>query len=198
MLINRLERRAIINRVRDLVQRQFEARRLLAMGGQAVEARALEVGCGHGVGIEIILDQFSAIEVDAFDLDPDMVERARKRLSKRANPIRLWVGDVTQIASADSCYDAVFDFGSIRHALDWRAAIAEIYRVLAPGGRFYAEEILRDFLSHPLWSRLLECPRSARFDACDFSRVLASVGFESVQSRTHANQMGWFVADKPA
>jgi ubiquinone/menaquinone biosynthesis C-methylase UbiE len=48
---------------------------------------------------------------------------------------------VTAIAVPDSRYDAVFDFGIIHHVPDWRAAVAEVARVLRPQGRFYAEEV---------------------------------------------------------
>jgi len=43
------------------------------MGGAAQGATALELGCGRGVGTELVLDVFGAAHVDAFDLDPEMV-----------------------------------------------------------------------------------------------------------------------------
>ena len=46
----------------------------------------------------------------------------------------------------------MFDFGIIHHVPQWRRALAEVARVLKPGGRFYAEEVLR----------------GARFDQADF------------------------------
>jgi ubiquinone/menaquinone biosynthesis C-methylase UbiE len=70
----------------------------------------LEVGCGRGVGaelIELILDVFGAGEVDAFDLDPRRVERARRRLQRRKAKVRLGVGDATAITAPDAHYDAV-------------------------------------------------------------------------------------------
>jgi hypothetical protein len=77
MLLNAVEKALMNNPVRAMAQRWFEAPRLRAMGGAAHGARALEVGCGRGVGTELVLDVFGAAQVDAFDLDPDMVARAR-------------------------------------------------------------------------------------------------------------------------
>jgi ubiquinone/menaquinone biosynthesis C-methylase UbiE len=138
--LNAIETALMNNPVRAAIQRRSEAERLLAMGGRMRGGRALEVGCGRGVGVELILDVFGAGEVDAFDLDPRMVERARGRLRRRKEPIRLWVGDATAITAPDGHYDAVFDFGIVHHVPDWRTALREIHRVLRPRGRFYAED----------------------------------------------------------
>lgn len=73
MLLNRFEYLFMNNPVRAAVQRHVEARRLLRMGGPVQGGRALEIGCGRGVGVGIVLDQFGAGSVDAFDLDRRMV-----------------------------------------------------------------------------------------------------------------------------
>ena len=83
MLLNAVEKALMNNPVRAAIQRRFEAKRLLELGGPVAGGRALEVGCGRGVGVEIILDLFGAGSVDAFDLDPDMVAQARARHARR-------------------------------------------------------------------------------------------------------------------
>jgi ubiquinone/menaquinone biosynthesis C-methylase UbiE len=186
------------NPVRAAIQRRFEAERLLAMGGRMGGGRALEVGCGRGVGVELILDRFGAGEVDAFDLDPRMIERARDRLRRRKEKIRLWVGDVTAISAPDAHYDAVFDFGIVHHVPDWRAALREIHRVLRPSGRLYAEEVFERFIADPLWRRVLEHPQKDRFDAARFEKGLEGAGFRVVATRTLWDRFGWFVADRKA
>lgn len=112
--------------------------------------RVLEVGCGGGGGVEIILDRFGAAEVDAFDLDPKMVDRARHQLARRnAGQVRLGVGDVTAIEADDATFDAVFDFGAIHLVPDWAAALSEVRRVLKPGGRFFFELVTSPLLRLP-------------------------------------------------
>ena len=134
MLLNAVEKALMNNPVRAAVQRHFEAKRLLDLGGAVAGGKALEVGCGRGVGVEIILDLFGAGSVDAFDLDPDMVARARARHAAKGSQVRLWVGDADQIQAEDATYDAVFDFAIIHHVPAWRTALREIARVLKPGG----------------------------------------------------------------
>ncbi|HEY8143895.1 MAG TPA: class I SAM-dependent methyltransferase [Kofleriaceae bacterium] len=196
MLLNRVEKLMMNNPLRAAVQRRFEARRLLDMGGPATGAHCLEIGCGRGVGTQIVLDRFGAAEVDAFDLDPDMVEQARARLGDDPR-VRLWVGDATAIDAPDGAYDAVFDFGIVHHVPSWRDAIREVHRVLRPGGRFYAEEVLARFIHHPVWRRLLDHPMEDRFDAAGFARGLEEQGFQLVARRELLGQVAWFVADKP-
>lgn len=61
MLLNRVEKALMNNPLRASVQRRFEARRLLRMGGRMPGARALEMGRGRGVGVELILNEFGAL-----------------------------------------------------------------------------------------------------------------------------------------
>lgn len=197
MLLNRVEYALMNNPLRAAVQRHFEAARLLRMGGPMQGGTALEIGCGRGVGAELILDRFGAERVDAFDLDPSMVALARRRLEPQGSRTRLWVGDATSIPVADSSYDAVFDFGIVHHIPGWRQALAEVQRVLKPGGRFYAEEVLRPFIQHPVTRRLLEHPQRDRFDRRGFERGLSEAGLEVGKTAELWHAFAWFVAAKP-
>jgi len=196
MLLNRFEKVMMNNPARALIQRHFEARRLRSMGGSMPGGRALEVGCGCGVGSGLILDMFGAERVDAFDFDHHMAGLARTRHAKRANEVRLWQGDAAAIAVPDAAYDAVFDFGIIHHVPCWRAALREVHRVLKPGGRFYVEEVLKGFILHPLWRRVLDHPLEDRFDHDQFRTGLEECGFRVLASNHIRAIAGWFIADK--
>jgi ubiquinone/menaquinone biosynthesis C-methylase UbiE len=140
MKLARLGKLGLNSPTRALAQRRIVAPLLERLGGRLEGARALELGCARGIGGEIILDRFGAGELELIDLDPDMVERARRRLAGRAGT-RVSVGDATHIEAADGSFDAVFDFGSIHQIPDWPAAVAEVRRVLKPGARFFFEEV---------------------------------------------------------
>lgn len=60
------EKLAIANPLRPLVQKYFEGRQLLRMGGTAKRAKALEIGCGSGTGIDILFDIFKVRESRQF------------------------------------------------------------------------------------------------------------------------------------
>lgn len=197
MILNTVEYVAMNNPVRAAFQRRYEARKLLRMGGAMHGGRALEIGCGRGVGVEIILGQFGAEYVDAFDLDPRMVAVAAKRIERRGARVRLWVGNATRIDAEDGTYDAVFDFGIIHHIPEWRNALAEVYRVLKPGGRFYAEEVLSAFIHNAIWKRVLDHPVENRFDYEQFKTGLTVAGFALAAAERIGRSFAWYVADKP-
>jgi ubiquinone/menaquinone biosynthesis C-methylase UbiE len=197
MLLNRAEYALMNNPVRAMLQRRFEAPRLFRMGGPLPGGCALEIGCGRGVGTELILRVFGADSVDAFDLDPRMVARAKLRLARHGARAKFWVGDAAAISAPDAAYDAVFDFGIIHHVPEWRRALAEVHRVLKPGGRFYAEEVLGRFITHPIARSLFAHPQADRFSSDDFVRGMNASGLVPVATWDMGNSFAWFVAKKP-
>lgn len=93
------------NPLRALLQRYYEAPLLERLGGQLEAERVLEVGCGRGIGIEILFERFGAQSVYAFDLDPDMVRQAHHRLTANLpNQLMLTVSDVTAIPVRDEVF----------------------------------------------------------------------------------------------
>jgi ubiquinone/menaquinone biosynthesis C-methylase UbiE len=101
-------------------------------------ARVLEIGCGPG-RLSIILTREHGLEVTGVDLDPAMIERARAnadraRKAGRRVPVFV-VGDVASLSFADASVDLVVSTLSMHHWSDPTSGLAEIGRVLRPGGR---------------------------------------------------------------
>ena len=187
----------MINPIRPLFQKHFEARRLLDMGGAVNGGTALEIGCGSGSGIEIIKSVFNVDHLHAFDLDYDMVFRANDLKQDLAEKPGVWVGNARALPVSANQYDAVFTFGAIHHVIEWRETLTEVYRVLKPGGRFYVEEILKKYITHPFWGRLMDHPQNDRFDMELFQTALTEAGFRVIACRKFMDLFGWFIADKP-
>lgn len=177
MKLNSIEKALMNNPVRAFVQKHHEAAIMERLGGRCDGKKVMEIGCGRGVGTEIIFERFGAGEVHAFDLDPKMVKIARRRLAKFGQQkLRLSVGDAERIDAADNSYDAVFDFGIIHHIPKWEDAVKEVARVLKPGGKFYFEEVTKKALGRWLYRTFLKHPTENRFTGEDFISVLEKNG----------------------
>ena len=149
MRLNWLGRATMNNPVRALGQ-HYAASWLERLGGRVEGGRVLEVGCGRGVGVQIILDRFRAAAVQGVDLDPEMIACAGRRLASYGLArVQLSVGDVVSLEAGPATFDAVFDFGAIHLEPNWREALAEVRRVLKPGGRFFFEWVTGRFLRLP-------------------------------------------------
>ncbi|MDP2278077.1 MAG: class I SAM-dependent methyltransferase [Nitrospirota bacterium] len=148
MKLNLTERFITNNPLRAFIQRRVEGPMLKRMAGFESYPLCLEIGCGRGVGAEIIVEQFGAQRVIATDVDPEQIERAKKNLkSGFKDKIEFRVADSMALDEPDGKFDAVFSFGVIHHMEDWRKAVKEISRVLKSGGEFFFEEPLREFTS---------------------------------------------------
>ena len=99
-------------------------------------ARILEVGCGPG---ELWLQNADRIpagwELTLADLSPGMVDKAREGLGDGAE---YQVADVQELPFEDGSFDGVIANHMLYHVPDRPRALAEIARVLRPGGLFYA------------------------------------------------------------
>lgn len=101
-------------------------------------AQALEVGCGPG-RLSILLAREHGLDVTGLDLDPAMIERARANAERpgagdERRPSFV-VGDVASQPFPDEAFDLVVSTLSMHHWADPKAGLAEIGRVLRPGGR---------------------------------------------------------------
>jgi SAM-dependent methyltransferase len=100
-------------------------------------AAVLEVGCGPG-HLSMRLAGDHGLEVRGVDLDPAMIERARanaQRAGRLEGSPGFVVGDVASLPFEDGSFDVVVSTLSMHHWAEPTKGLAEIGRVLRPGGR---------------------------------------------------------------
>jgi SAM-dependent methyltransferase len=98
---------------------------------EARPGRVLEVGCGQGVLAERIASELGAAIV-AIDQSEHMVELTRAR------GVTAQVGDVQELPLRDAEFDVAVAAWMLYHVPDVDRALAELARVLVPGGRLVA------------------------------------------------------------
>jgi SAM-dependent methyltransferase len=134
-------------------------------------AQVLEVGCGPG-HLSIRLARHHRLKVTGLDLDPAMIARARANADRPGNgdqrrPTFL-VGDVAALPFPDGSFGLVVSTLSMHHWADPTAGLAEIGRVLGPGGRALIWDFRPGVRPHPFGPRHAHLPdpvehtRSAR------------------------------------
>jgi len=103
----------------------------LALAGHVAGRRILDVGCGSGPLSEALRDR-GAI-VTGLDASAKMVELARRRLGDGAD---LQVADLGgPLPFPGSAFDDVIACLVLHYLEDWTGPLAELRRVLKPGGR---------------------------------------------------------------
>lgn len=97
--------------------------------------RLLEVGCGTG-NMWIGLPLPAGASLTLTDFSPGMLAEAQRNLQGRED-ITFQIADVQYLPYANACFDAVIANMMLYHVPDLHKALAELRRVLKPGGCLY-------------------------------------------------------------
>jgi SAM-dependent methyltransferase len=140
-------------------------------------ARVLEVGCGPG-HLSIRLARRHGFEVSGLDLDPAMIARARANADRpgtgdQRRPEFL-VGDVATLAFPDRSFDLVVSTLSMHHWADPAAGLAEIGRVLRPGGRALVWDLRPGVRPHLFGPRHADLPDPVEHARSSSLRVVSA------------------------
>ncbi len=99
-------------------------------------ARVLEVGCGPAAIWEANLDRIDpSWKLTLTDFSAGMIEAARRVLGDRAEYL---VADAQELPFPDASFDVVLANHMLYHVPDRPKALAELARVLVPGGMLHA------------------------------------------------------------
>ncbi|MFL5927209.1 MAG: class I SAM-dependent methyltransferase [Gaiellaceae bacterium] len=104
---------------------------LVAAVAEVRPRRVLEVGCGWG-DLAVWIARETRAEVVAVDLSPRMVELAR------AQGVDASIADVQDLPFADASFDVAVAAWMLYHVPGLDRGLAELARILRPGGRLVA------------------------------------------------------------
>ena len=108
--------------------RIYHVQLLLEHLGDLNGKRVLDVGCGKGRFARVLTERYPEARIAAMDISTAM-------LAFVPAPIAPVAATMTALPFADGAFDAVYATESLEHAVDIERAVAEMCRVLKPGGR---------------------------------------------------------------
>ncbi|HEV7187326.1 MAG TPA: class I SAM-dependent methyltransferase [Blastococcus sp.] len=118
----------------NLVNGYYTRPAILDLAGDVAGRRILDAGCGSGPLIAALRDRGAL--VTGIDSSTTMLALARRRLGPDAD---LHVADLGDpLPFPDSAFDDVVASLVLHYLEDWAAPLAELRRVLKPGGRLIA------------------------------------------------------------
>nr|WP_239454190.1 class I SAM-dependent methyltransferase [Bacillus suaedaesalsae] len=150
--------------------------------------RVLELGCGAGYAINLILEHNAVEQVVGLDISPTVIKSARKRNKKAIEENRaiLVQGNVQSLPFPERSFDKIFSIHTVYFWENVYKTLSEIYRVLKPGGTFMIT--LCDGKDHEKWEgvqlkmeqEFLPSAKQLEFNNIQLIRGPISRGFHTV------------------
>ncbi|WP_051837945.1 class I SAM-dependent methyltransferase [Streptomyces sp. NRRL F-2580] len=143
----------------SLVNAYYERPAMLALAGDVAGRQILDAGCGSGPLTAALRDRGAV--VSGIDASAEMVALARRRLGDDAD---LHVVDLRdRLPFADGAFDDVVASLVLHYLEDWGPTLAELRRVLKPGGRLIAS------VDHPFVAYTIQDPRPDYFATTSYA-----------------------------
>lgn len=148
---------------------------ILKLAGDVAGRRILDAGCGSAPIFAALRDRGAA--VTGFDRSARMLELARRRLGADAD---LRVADLgCPLPYPDGAFDDVIVSLVLHYLEDWTAPLAELRRVLRPGGRLILA------VNHPLVFPVMINPDADYFATLKWSDENTFAGQSAVLTYWH-------------
>lgn len=129
--------------------RILHVRVLVETFGDLNGQRVLDAGCGKGRFARALLAEFPQATICGMDLAVAMLRHVQAPLWPAA-------GSLTQLPFATAAFDAAYATESLEHAVDIETAVAELCRVVKPGGSIVVIDKNKDHWGRfetPAWER---------------------------------------------
>lgn len=104
---------------------------------------ALDLGCGTGEMIKLILQKDNLKELYGIDLSEEMLAVAKSKLPEQ---VKLLLGDSEVFPFPDNAFDVVYCNDSFHHYPTPQNVLREVSRVLKPGGTFLMGDCWQPFV----------------------------------------------------
>ncbi|MFK0292489.1 class I SAM-dependent methyltransferase [Streptomyces sp. NPDC090442] len=144
---------------RSLVNAYYARPAMLDLAGDVAGRRILDAGCGSGPLSAALRDRGAV--VTGIDASAGMLTLARRRLGDDADLHQVDLRD--RLPFGDGAFDDVVSSLVLHYLEDWGPTLAELRRVLRPGGRLIAS------VDHPIVAYTIQGPRPDYFATTSYT-----------------------------
>ncbi len=145
----------------------------------------LDVGCGTGRLLRAAHQRFPSARLEGVDAAEGMVEEARRAAGDA--PVHFQQAFAEALPFPDASFDVVVSTLTFHHWSDQRRGVAEVARVLAPGGRW----IIADFIATGPFGLFARMIGAHQFPSRDlFDAMLGAAGLGVVARRSVRRTLG--------
>jgi len=168
--------------------------------------QVLEVGCGVGAQSEILLRRFPNIRLTGIDMNPHQLSAASSHLATvpwAKNRYQLQQMDAGAMSYPAQQFDAAFLCWVLEHVPSPAQVLAEVKRVLKPGGVISITEVMNaSFFLAPeapnlvqYWQAFNDYQRESAGDpfvGAKLGNLLLALGYENI----HTELQGWHLDNR--
>jgi len=146
----------------------------------APDAWFLDLGCGNGYAVRWAAARLPEGRAVGIDASPEMIQRARE-LSRDNPRVEFHEASFPQHPLPRRSFDAIFSMETVYYFPDLPAALAEVRRLLKPGGGFLcAVDYYRENPDSHCWPEYVGA-RMKLLDAKGWRRAFETAGFAAVR-----------------
>ena len=168
----------------DWVKNQDFMSKMVLFAEPDGRSRALDIGTGPGV-VASVVSQFVP-EVIGIDISEEMLAQARER--NLNNPrVKFVQSDVESMDFPDDYFDMATARMVFHHVADCAAGMAEVFRVMAPGGSFVlCEGVPPDHLTRRRYEEIFALKEERHtFSEAELINMFDRAGFENILVMPH-------------
>ncbi len=151
----------------------------------------LDIGCGQGKSFRLLQERFRPRRLIGLEAIPAILQQARQQAERDGLSVELLEGVCPQIDLPDGSVDLVFCHQTFHHLVRQEETLAQIHRVLKPGGLLLFAESTRAYIHSWAIRLLFRHPMHLQRSAEEFAGMVRAAGFQIADDEISYPYLWW-------